>query len=366
MVLGSIRKTGLLILSAVVLFLFAASTTYSPTDAASGNIYWGAHLYGKPPDTVAFKAGGFIYNFETAIAKKGMSIIAWGAPWEYPAGTMLRFQKTYFDNVRSHGSIPLLDWSSWACCSAVQTKYKLTNITRGDFDAFITQWATDAKNWGHPFFLRFDWEMNGNWQFPWSVQLNGNKPVDYINAWRHVRDIFNRVGATNVTWVWAPNISSWNTVPMAQVYPGASYVDWIGLDGYNFYTKQAMPWMSFAQVYSGDKALVSNSMDSYTEITKLALGKPLMITEFASVEAGDGGTKKAQWIKDAFTDSIINRYPQIKAVVWFNWNAGNAALTWPIESSTASKNAFASAISNGTYLSNVFANLANGKIQPRR
>ena len=52
---------------------------------------------------------------------------------------------------------------------------------RADFDAFITQWATDAKNWGHPFFLRFDWEMNGNWQFPWSVQLNGNAPAGFAS-----------------------------------------------------------------------------------------------------------------------------------------------------------------------------------------
>jgi beta-mannanase len=208
--------------------------------------------------------------------------------------------------------------------------------------------------------------MNGNWQFPWSSQLNGNKPVDYINAWRHVHDIFVRVGANNVTWVWAPNISTWNTIPMAQLYPGSSYVDWIGLDGYNFFTRQAMPWETFTQIYSGDTKLVSNSKDSYTEITKLAPGKPLIITEFGSVEAGDGGVKKSQWITDAFNTAIPTRYPAIKAVVYFNWNAGNAALTWPIETSVASKNAFAAAISSPTYLTNIFATLANGKIPARR
>lgn len=360
------RKVGLFALLATAIFALAFTTRPSQTEAASGNIYWGAHLYGKPPETNSFKVGGQIYNFETNIAKKGMSIIAWGAPWEYPAGAMLRFQTSYFDNVRNHGSIPLLDWGSNAPGGAAQPKYKLSNITRGDFDAFITQWATDAKNWNHPFFLRFNWEMNGNWQFPWSAQLNGNTATDYVNAWRHVHDIFVRVGANNVSWVWAPNISTWNTLPLAQVYPGASYVDWIGLDGYNWYTKQAMPWFSFEQVYSGDTKVISNSKDSYTEITRLAPGKPLMITEFASVEAGDGGAKKALWIKDALTTSIINRYPQIKAVIWFNWNAGNATLTWPVESSVASKNAFATAISNPTYLSNIFATLANGKIPARR
>src|SRR5690349_24021953 len=45
----------------------------------------------------------------------------------------------------------------------------------------------------------FDWQMNGDWQFPWSAQLNGNTPADYIAAWRHVHDLFAQAGATNVT-----------------------------------------------------------------------------------------------------------------------------------------------------------------------
>ncbi len=359
------RKVGLFMLLTFAVLAITSYTNVIETDAASGGIYWGAHLYGKPPDAAAFQGDGMVNHFETYFARKKMSIIAWGAPWEYPAGTMLPFQKSYFDNVRNHGSIPLLDWSSMAPGGPAQPKYKLSNITRGDFDAFITQWAKDAKAWNHPFFLRFDWEMNGNWQFPWSAQLNGNTPTDYINAWRHVRTIFNTVGANNVTWVWAPNISTWNTVPMSQVYPGSSYVDWIGLDGYNWAGYQGMPWEWFGQIISGDTKLVPNSKDSYTEITKLAPGKPLIISEFATVEAGDDGTYKAWWITDALTSAIINRYPAIKAVVWFNWDAG-AGLTWPVETSVLSQLSFASAMSNPTYLSNVFSNLGNGKIPPKR
>lgn len=357
------HKVGLFVLLALGLLALTWSTDISETEAASGNIYWGAHLYGKPPETIAFQPNGNISNFETYVAQKKMSIIAWGAPWEYPAGTMLPFQKGYFDNVRNHGSIPMLDWSSMAPGGPLQPKYKLTNITRGDFDAFITQWAKDAKAWNHAFFLRFDWEMNGNWQFPWSAQLNGNTPADYINAWRHVRDIFNKVGANNVTWVWAPNISTWNTVPMAQVYPGSSYVDWVGLDGYNWAGYQAMPWENFSQIISGDTKLVSNSKDSYTEITKF--GKPLMITEFATVEAGDGGAAKAAWITDALSNAIINKYPKIKAIVWFNWDAG-AGMSWPVETSAASLIAFGNAIRSNVYLANVFSTIGNGKIQPKR
>ena len=75
----------------------------------------------------------------------------------------------------------------------------------GTHDAYIREFAEDARDWGHPFFLRFNWEMNGNW-FPWSEGVNGNQPGEYVAAWRHVHDIFTEVGATNATWVWCPNV----------------------------------------------------------------------------------------------------------------------------------------------------------------
>lgn len=325
--------------------------------AASSGIYWGASLYGKPPDSVNFAPGGLFYNFENNITHKGMSIINWGAPWEYPTGTMLVFQRWYFDNVRNHGSIPMVSWGSWACCDSNEPKYKLSNITRGDFDGFIRQWATDAKNWGHPFFLRFDHEMNGTWQFPWSANLNGNNAADYVAAWRHVHDIFAQVGATNVTWVWCGNISDDRTTPLNQLYPGDAYVDWLALDGYNWYTRQAMPWLSFSQVFSGTPTQ-KQMRDSYTEITSLSPSKPLMIAEFATVELGDGGAAKAAWISSALTSEIPTHYPKIKAIVYFNWDAG-AGIPWPIESSAASQNAFAAGIQSSIYIGNTLGNLGS-------
>ena len=65
----------------------------------------------------------------------------------------------------------------------------------GKYDSYIPQnVAEDARDWGHPFFLRFDWEMNGNW-FPWSEGVNGNQSGEFVAAWRHVHDIFTSVGA---------------------------------------------------------------------------------------------------------------------------------------------------------------------------
>ena len=48
--------------------------------------------------------------------------------------------------------------------------------------------------------------MNGNW-YPWGVGVNGNKPGEYVEAWRHVHDIFVQEGATSdVKWVWSPHV----------------------------------------------------------------------------------------------------------------------------------------------------------------
>jgi hypothetical protein len=168
-------------------------------------------------------------------------------------------------------------------------------------------------------------------------------------------DVYKRQGATNATWVWCPNISSTLTTPMSQVYPGDGYVDWLCLDGYNQFTHGSMPWFSFKQVFKGDTAIVSNSKDSYQEITAVS-SKPLMIGETGSLEYGDGGTKKGQWMQQMLTE-IPSQLPRIKALVYFNWNDNNTSLTWPIESSTASKNGFSSGIQAAVYARNVFQNL---------
>jgi len=275
-------------------------------------------------------------------------------------GSDMPFQTSYFENTRHHGSIPLLDWGSSARGDGpLQPDFQLSTITAGLHDGYIHNWAEAAKAWGHPFFLRFDWEMNGNWQFPWSAQLNGNTASDYIWAWRHVHDVFAKVGATNVTWVWCPNVSSSTTLPYASLYPGDAYVDWTCLDGYNKYNT----WLGSNTIFTG--AGINWLYDSYHELLAVAPNKPIMIGETASLEAGDGGAKKAAWITDAFTVQLRDHLPAIKAVVWFNWDDNSPDYaTLPIESSLASTTAFANAIGSGYFAANEFANLNTSPIPP--
>jgi hypothetical protein len=224
----------------------------------------------------------------------------------------------------------------------------LRTIINGTHDAFIRSWAIAAKQWGHPFFLRFDAEQNGDW-YPWSEIRNGNTAGQFVQAWKHVHDIFTQAGATNVTWVWCPNIMYAGATPLAELYPGDRYVDWVAMDGYNYGTTPSndVGWKSFYDLFK----------PTYDELQTLAPEKPVMIAETASTE--DGGSKTA-WITDALTVQLPTNFPNIKAFLWYNANDADTGLV--IETSASAQAAFAAGIASAYYASNIFGTLTTSPI----
>jgi beta-mannanase len=309
----------------------------SSTQTAS--VYWGAYIYGAPFNMA------LIDDVEAQAGKK-MSIVHWGQPWVMN-GAFQAFQAPQYAAIRARGAIPMVDWSSWDLGKGPeQPAFRLSNVANGQYDAYISQWADAARAWGEPFFLRFDWEMNGWWQFPWAEQINGNQWGDYVHAWRHVHDIFVHHGAINVTWVWCPNISSARTRSLQELYPGDSYVDWTCMDGYNFGTDNGNLWQNFSEVFAG--SMFNAQHNTYAELLALAPQKPIIIGETASSEHGGS---KAGWITDMLIQIPAN-FPQIKGVVWFDWNGGDPSTTWPLSSSPGAHDAFASGIAASAYAAN--------------
>jgi hypothetical protein len=327
----------------------------SPTPAAS-SIYWGAwigkQLTGNQPPWDMSAAS----KFEEMAGKK-LSILNFSAPFaNCPTSggscSFYKFPVNEMNSIRSHGSIPFYSWASQSIPSTKEEpNFQLSDVIAGTYDSYIREFAEAAKNWGHPFFLRFNWEMNGRW-FPWSEGVNGNKSGEYVTAWRHVHDIFAAVGATNVTWVWCPNIDpNGEFLNLASQYPGDQYVDWTGLDGYNFGTNpnRGDRWYSFDHQYKS----------TYDKITgTIAPSKPLMISEIGSTE--DGGSKAA-WIQDALA-KIPTSYPKIRGMLWFE--QFDDGMDWPIETSASATSAFAAGIQNPAYAGNQFGSLSSGPIQP--
>lgn len=357
--------------------------------SGTGPIYWGAYIdgstYGAGYGTAPWD-NNTLNLFETHSGKKS-SIVSFSIPWynarANPSGYQ-QFPARVFDLARNHGSIPMMTWGSWDYnYGPNQADFALRNIAQGSyvykgqtFDQFVTQFARSAKAWGHPFLLRFNWEMNGWWQFPWAsavnpsthLAINGNTPADYVAAWKHVHDIFVREGAVNANWVWCPNVTAGNaTVPLKNLYPGDSYVDWTCLDGYNKdLTTVTMPdghkemkyWLSFDDVFLGSP--YNGNKNSYQEMLTVAPTKPIMIGEFASDESGDGGAKKAVWITTAL-GNLQTKYPMIRAILWFNWNSDTGS-SYVVESSQRAQHAWATALQSSYFATNIFGSLSDDKV----
>ena len=220
------------------------------------------------------------------------------------------------------GTIPLISWNTPDGMSD-------SSIIDGSQDALITAQAGRLKALGTNVFLRFDWEMNGNW-FPWDGSHNGGAaggPAGYVAMWRHVHDLFTAAGATNVVWVWTPSTSSlpdvaWNAVD--RYYPGDAYVDWVGVDDYNYGGTQGHSggWNDFS----------SQLQPVYGDY---ADRKPFMVGEMGSVD-GIPGHDKGQWITQMAAD-VQAHYPDIQALMWFDTKYDN---DWRFDTSPSSLAAF--------------------------
>jgi beta-mannanase len=329
----------------LLLLVLLCMATPAVAQARAGSIYWGAAIGDQLTGDEAPWDMRAATRLEGMLGKS-MSLIHFMAPFAHcsPAGcSYYRFPAKEMQRIRNHGAIPFFSWSSQSIPSRLdEPEIELSDLIGGRYDGFIRRWAKEARRWGHPFFLRFDWEMNGDW-FPWAEGVNGNRPGESVAAWRHVHDIFDEVGATNATWVWCPNVDIGDDLRnLASLYPGDSYVDWAGLDGYNSGTNPGKDdhWRSFGQIYSR----------TYRELTReIAPGKPIAIGEIGSSEQGGS---KARWIREMLR-ALPARYPRIRALVWLDKFEGE--LDWPIETSPSAVAAFRAGLRNPAYASARFS-----------
>ena len=241
----------------------------------------------------------------------------------YQLWTEPLFDGPTVDAIAGRGATPMITWEPWKDADdAAHPTYTLPSIVAGDHDAYIAESARLAADWGGELLVRFAHEMNSDW-VPWGQGVNGNTPADFVAAWRHVVGIFKAEGADNVRWVWSPNVDEGGRYPFAELYPGDDWVDWVGLDGYNWGTELDTEWRSVADIFG-------ESYDTLTAMTD----KPVMIAEFASAEAGGD---KAAWIRDGLLVDVPQRLPEVTADIWFDFDTET---NWRIDSSQASLTAY--------------------------
>lgn len=181
----------------------------------------------------------------------------------------MAFQTGFADEAHAHGAEVLVQMQPrQVSCQAVSS---------GATDSYLEKYAAQVKAFRYPVILSFGQEMNGNW-YPWGY--GGCAPGEFTVAWKHIVKVFRAVGANNVTWLWDPNVEYAGGPPLRDWWPGSSYVDWVGLDGYYAYPADTFSTLFLPSV---------NAIRSFTD-------KPLLIAE-SGVTAMDGTGR----LKDLYT-----------------------------------------------------------------
>jgi mannan endo-1,4-beta-mannosidase len=145
------------------------------------------------------------------------------SPVVYYSGWLEPFQSAFATTAASHGAVPMVQINP--------TGINLTAIADGHYDEYLSGYAKAVHRYGRPVIISFGHEMNGHW-YSWAYRHTS--PAVFVAAWRHIVDVFRALGARNVTWLWTVNtIQKQTRVPAPnRWWPGSSYVDWVGIDGY--------------------------------------------------------------------------------------------------------------------------------------
>jgi Glycosyl hydrolase family 26/PASTA domain len=306
-----------LCLVAVASVLFAASAQ------AESFMYWGGTIkgavYGKSTDAPLDRT--VLERFEADAGKK-VTFINVGENWA-------TFDAASLEATVAEGAIPLVTMG-------LPQGVTLAEVAEGKQDAQIRAWARAAKAFGYPFLFRPWWEMNGGW-YSW-----GRNP-EFVAAWRHFHELVEEEGATNVTWAWVVDaIWADPASDPTPYYPGDEFVDWVGMDAYNWGQNSLQPdkWRDPEEVMQPTIELLG----------RIAPGKPICVCEDASTEIGGD---KAAWITEML-GTYLPAHPEIKAYLWFNWNVDQTGAVgewdWPIESSPTAEAAFRAGIQSALYL----------------
>ncbi len=337
--------------------------------------YFGVAEDGLPGDTGEFNALATSVN-------KAPSLVEWFANWpQNPTGSNVDFRSDLVTAAWSRGAMPVISWQSGNGDHTASDPYvnRLSEIVHGNYDAYLQGYAAQITALHLPVVIRFDHEMNGNW-YDWSAGRAANvgapgQPNMYVQAWQHIWNVFNSMNANQyVIWAWTPDrIDGLKTTSgictaatctgtigetdMAADFPGAGYVDWVGLSAYAWQPPTvAAPW-TYAATFA----------KTIANLKQVAPGKPIYIAETGASQqigspAQDATAIKTAWINDTLKNFAAD--PSIVGFAYFNNNISNVhniggvpvQTNWTINSSTSALNAFRAGIDNPAFSSGIMPN----------
>jgi Glycosyl hydrolase family 26 len=363
----------------------AAASTAAPSTACA------------PPTNLSADLGHLVRNGPSSGVWVGMNL-DWGAETAAdvttrlgsPPATVVSFVsfpltpddvtnlQAAVSQARDAGAVLVVTLQPWGGLSSV------TDQAIADVAQRLAAFGTE----GVATIVRFAHEMNGTW-YPWSQD-----PGAYVAAFRRVADAVHATAPT-AAMLWAPNQGEgypftggqYSAIPggaaaraldtngdgrldsgddpYAPYWPGAAYVDWVGMSLYHWGT--TYPWGAntipaagkFAKMITGSPTVGGVAVPDFYASYAERYGKPLAIVETAALfRPGGGGAAasaiKTAWLTQVFSADTRSRFPLVRMVNWFDWRKFetevNAVVDWRITADPALRASFLAAMTDGFHL----------------
>jgi Glycosyl hydrolase family 26 len=220
---------GVAVIAAAAIIVVAARH-----DAATAGRPPAAAVTSAPPVTLPAAPGSYLGVYAAGVPGSLTGVTAFARQTQTRPNLVLAFsgwrepfQAGFAAAADRSGAVPVIQIEP--------ARVRLAAITAGRYDGYLSSYATAVRGYHRPVILSFGHEMNGFW-YSWGY---GHTPARvFVAAWRHIVSLFRTVGADNVTWLWTVNVmhdATHGRIPDPRPWwPGGSYVNWVGIDGYYF------------------------------------------------------------------------------------------------------------------------------------
>lgn len=244
-----------------------------------------------------------------------LAIVSGFVDWDYVLGEQR-------DRLLAAGGRKLL--YSWEPhCAADGRCIAFRDVIAGELDGYFERVAASMRRFPHAIYVRPWAEMNASWS-PYragSGRPGAGSSEEFKQAWRHLYDFFRARGVDNLRFVFNTDAElEEGSADVREIWPGAGYVDVLGIDGYNW-GESGLPggnrWLEFDAIFT----------PMYRLLTSLHPSAPVWICEFGSKEPrkSDGSPRspappdashsKARWLENALASTA---FPRLEALVYYN------------------------------------------------
>ena len=252
-----------------------------------------------------------------------------------------KFPATICDQLYKKGIIPVIRYDSipdW------------DGVVRGNYDEAIEEFASQALQFGKPFFITPWPECNREAHANGKLVPGREKGTDFIIAWIHMHDIFRRAGANKFA-IWGFHLAAYaDQIKFFGWDLADDFFDWIGFSIFNRVRDTGKNY-SFKKLFDHAYDWARNQHST----------KPVALFGLGTSKI----SSQAKWIKQAY-QALAKRYPAVKLAVYRieEWRNGDESEIDSSDLNPEAKRAMQEVMSNpyfighkSEYFNQIFQNL---------